>query len=302
MSTSETDIADLFMQHILNEDTAEMQRMMDTRIDVQNLFGDSTTAIHLALAHQKPVSFDFLVAAGLDVNGKGFLNISPLRLVLDANDLRSVQILLDAGAYPFAESAHDTRDGSRHITDLEYAERSHAPLDIGVAVRTASERYALVREASINRFANVEDFLQRDYCIDAQDDRGNSSLHYAAIYQNANVIGRLTSGRADVRTENKQGYTPLIACYMDCQGNMASLLDCFDALTKAGARVMAPTSKSASLYTILTNEGAKGEVILRHLRPQIDKELAEMSLAASTVQQKTKLMPRIQTIRKNPAP
>lgn len=297
MTTPEKDIADIFMQHIQNEDTAGMQHVIDMRIDVQNLFGEDSTALHIALSNQKSIALDFLVAAGLDVNGKGFLQISPLRMALEANDQRSVQLLLDAGAYPFAESAHDTRDGTSTMTDFEYSERSQSPMEIGAIVRTASQRYALVREASINRFESVEDFIQREHCVNAADDKGNTPLHYAAMYQNGNVIRRLSGAKADVRLENKKGYPALIACYMDCQSPPMSY-ECFDELIKSGARVLTPTSKSPSLYTILTNEGAKGEALLRYLRPHIDKELAEMSHAASTVQQKTKLMPRIQTIRK----
>lgn len=298
MTTSEKDIVSMFMQYIEAEDTEAMQRVIDTRIDMKDLFGEGTTALHIAILNKKNISRDFMVAAGLDVNAKGFLNISPLRLALEANDIESVECLLNAGAYPFAESAHDTRDGTRMITDLEFSERSHAPMEIGVIVRSASERYALVREASISRFANVEDFIQREHSVNAADDKGNTPLHYAAMCQNQNVVGRLVAAKADVNLENKKGYTALIACYMDCENPPISF-DCFDELIKGGARVLAPTSKGPSLYSILRAEGTRAESLLRHLRPHIDKEMAEMSHAASTVQQKTKLMPRIQTIRKN---
>ena len=120
---------------------------------------------------------------------------TPLYRAMRAMDLTLVRLLLDEGANPSV----GIRDGS---TPLMQAAGMGAR-------RVASDEDVVEKAGTADPLDAVKMFVEAGVDLDAQNDVGNTALHYAAQTGAARIVEFLASKGAKLDIQNFQGKTPL---------------------------------------------------------------------------------------------
>lgn len=105
--------------------------------------------------------------------------------------------------------------------------------------RTALYRVSCPREGIGNAAQIADRLLKAGWLCDAQDNDGNTALHFAASYGLCDVIDVLIQHNADLDIQRKDGATPLM---------LADTVEALELLLQAGAD---PDVKDKAGYTML---------------------------------------------------
>lgn len=175
------------------------------------------TALHLAVAHNRPDLVRDLIKAGFNVNAQRNDGMTPLHLTVKRFGNEIIPILLLAGARP------DIAD-QKGETVLDYADKKgdQALYDQLITLSqlsqagpsTASHYFELSKTSLIdaiknNRRLSVERLLKEPRNVDEHDEEGNTALHYAiSRYSHLWAVTLLDAGANPVAANN-QGITPL---------------------------------------------------------------------------------------------
>jgi ankyrin repeat protein len=73
--------------------------------------------------------------------------------------------------------------------------------------------------------------------VSFEDEKGNTALHYAAMYGNAALVNLLISAGAVTTQRNQRLQAPLAELFDLCTKGAADQVDVFNALISAGADV-----------------------------------------------------------------
>jgi ankyrin repeat protein len=179
-------------------DIAAVRGALDTRVDVNAVQADGTTALHWAVNRDSAEIVQLLIRAGANVKASNRYGSTPLWLASLNGNAATIGMLLEAGADANAAS-----------------EEGETPLM--VAARTGkldAVRALLARGADPNVKENW---------------RGQTALMWAAAEGHAAVIDALVGRGASVHARSNGGFTPLL--FAAREGQIAAV----EALMKAGA-------------------------------------------------------------------
>jgi ankyrin repeat protein len=179
-------------------DVAAVRGLLDTRVDVNAVQADGTTALHWAVDRDSAEIVQLLIRAGANVKAANRYGSTPLWLASLNGNPATIGMLLEAGADANAAS-----------------EEGETPLM--VAARTG-------------RIDAVNTLLARGADPNVTEDwRGQTALMWAAAEGHAAVIDALVARGAGVHVRSNGGFTPLL--FAAREGRIAAV----DALMKAGA-------------------------------------------------------------------
>jgi ankyrin repeat protein len=179
-------------------DVAAVRGLLDTRVDVNAVQTDGTTALHWAVDRDSAEIVQLLIRAGANVKATNRYGSTPLWLASLNGNSATIGMLLEAGADANAAS-----------------EEGETPLM--VAARTG-------------RIDAVNALLARGVDPNVKENwRGQTALMWAAAEGHAAVIAALVARGASVHERSNGGFTPLL--FAAREGQIAAI----EALMKAGA-------------------------------------------------------------------
>uniref|UniRef100_A0ABD2XMH3 Uncharacterized protein n=2 Tax=Trichogramma kaykai TaxID=54128 RepID=A0ABD2XMH3_9HYME len=195
-------------------------------IDAQDKEGK--TALHLALAHCRKKVARLLLKSGADPNLANPEGSTALHLICKMNRPNALLKLLfeisDKKNQPFSLDAWDKEGKTvlhlaleNRLKDVaEWLLRKGA--DSNLADKERSTALHIICKMRFNHLANIlfqiSDEKHRHVLVDAQDDEGNTPLHFAMCHVNREVARLLLRRGANPTLANKDGEIPLhIACF-----------------------------------------------------------------------------------------
>jgi ankyrin repeat protein len=179
-------------------DVAAVRGTLDTRVDVNAVQADGTTALHWAVDRDSAEIVQLLIRAGANVKATNRYGSTPLWLASLNGNAATIGMLLEAGADANAAS-----------------EEGETPLM--VAARTG-------------RIDAVNALLARGADPNVKESwRGQTALMWAAAEGHAAVIDALVARGASVHARSNGGFTPLL--FAAREGRIAAV----ETLMKAGA-------------------------------------------------------------------
>jgi ankyrin repeat protein len=183
---------------IKTNDASAVRALLDTRVDVNAVQADGTTALHWAVDRDAGEIVQLLIRAGANVKATNRYGATPLWLASLNGNATIIGMLLEAGAEANAAS----EEGETALM---------------VAARTG-------------RIEAVNALLARGADPNAKENwRGQTALMWAAGEGHAAVITALVAGKADVHARSNGGFTPLL--FAAREGRIAAV----ETLLKAGA-------------------------------------------------------------------
>jgi ankyrin repeat protein len=189
---------DRLIDAIKANDVAAVRALLDTRVDVNAVQPDATTALHWAADRDAAEIVQLLIRAGANVKASNRYGATPLWLAALNGNAATIGMLLEAGADANAAS----EEGETALM---------------VAARTGN-------------VDAVDTLLARGADPNAKEHwRGQTALMWAAAEGHAAVITALVARKADVHARSNGGFTPLL--FAAREGRIAAV----ETLLKAGA-------------------------------------------------------------------
>jgi ankyrin repeat protein len=186
------------VEAIKANDVTAVRAVLATRVDVNAVQPDGTTALHWAVDRDAAEIVQLLIRAGANVKATNRYGATPLWLAALNGNAATIGMLLEAGA--------------------------------DVAARSAEGETALMVAARTGTLDAVNTLLARGADANATESwRGQTALMWAAAEGHAPVITALVARGANVHVRSSGGFTALL--FAAREGRIAAV----EALLKAGA-------------------------------------------------------------------
>eukprot|EP00826_Nyctotherus_ovalis_P001617 TRINITY_DN10269_c0_g5_i8.p3 TRINITY_DN10269_c0_g5~~TRINITY_DN10269_c0_g5_i8.p3 ORF type:complete len:190 (+),score=45.63 TRINITY_DN10269_c0_g5_i8:170-739(+) len=141
-------------------------------------YDEGFNLLHLAVCYNKTKLLRWLLLNGFDVNGRTKAGDTALHLAVEATALDCLKELINNKA------DMELRDDGEEVT-------------------------AFLKAVQLKQVSAVKLLASSGANVDCKDKEGNSALQIAIDLQEEEIIDFLIENKADVKTENVDGYTPL---------------------------------------------------------------------------------------------
>jgi len=162
------------------------------------------TPLNIAVVRNREDIIKLLLAKGADVDVKNASGEAPLHSAAKSTSKDIVELLITAGA----EINVKNNDGQ---TPLDIA-LSQNRKDIEELLRSKGGIISSIHVAAqMGDLGGVKALLEQGTDVNAQDDKGDTALHYAVHGGHKELVEFLIAKGADVNSKDKYGYSPLFS-------------------------------------------------------------------------------------------
>lgn len=216
--------------------------LIDKGADVNVIRGrDGYTPLHIAILFSRIEIIRLLIERGADVNAKTNNGSIPLHSAVQLKNIELTTLLIQAGA---DIEARDNGGYSPLHNAIRYGlwdQEGNIPVGLADPVHPDFELH------QYQYIGLIKLLMQKGAKINAQDNEGNTPLHWAVGYGLTEMV-KLLIGNTNINQKNNAGYTPLYLAFLKGHGAIINLL-----IVKGADNNAKDNNQSSILHWVIKN-------------------------------------------------